>query len=449
MRFHALPALVSATALMALGQATAPQPAAGKLGAGLEAEIAREGRARVVILLAGHEQDGDFAARSLSAQRAQTRVLARLEPDDLVTSYRFRALHALAGELSAPGLARLANDPDVARIDLDVPGGGGLAESAPLIRATALHSRGVTGKGVSVAVLDTGVASTHPDLGDDLVAEQCFCTNGDGTGCCPGGGRERDGRGSAEDDHGHGSNVSGIVTAAGRVAASGIAPDAKLVAVKVLDSQNRFSSTAQVLAGLDWLLASRPDVRVVNMSLGTDAQFEGHCDRAASWVQAFSEAVGALRGRGTSVFACSMNRGAPREIAAPACVSSVVAVGATYDANFPSVVNSACTDAPAVADAITCFSNSGVALDLLAPGASISSAGLNGGRSTYRGTSQAAPHAAGAAALLLELQPSLTPDQVESALKETGVPIADSRNGLVFPRIDVAAAASRAASTGR
>jgi subtilisin family serine protease len=293
------------------------------------------------------------------------------------------------------------------------------------------------------------VASTHPDLGDDLVGEQCFCANTDGTGCCPGGGRERSGAGSAEDDHGHGSNVSGIVTSAGRVAPAGVAPDAKLVAVKVLDSQNRFSGISQVLAGLDWVLATRPDVRVVNMSLGTGAQFEGYCDRGASWTVAVAEAIGALRARGTLAFACSMNTGSPRELAAPACIAGVVAVGATYDSDFTSATSLGCTDAPAAADAVTCFSNSGVALDLLAPGAPITSAGLSGGRSTFRGTSQASPHAAGAAALLLELNPGLGPDQLEALLVATGRPVLDPRNGLTFPRVDVAAAATRAAVGAR
>jgi subtilisin family serine protease len=126
-----------------------------------------------------------------------------------------------------------------------------------------------------------------------------------------------------------------------------------------------------------------------------------------------------------------------------------VAVGATYDSTFASITANGCTDAPAAADGIACFSNSGVALDLLAPGAPITSTGLNGGRSTFRGTSQASPHAAGAAALLLELNPALTPDQLESALKETGVPLLDARNGLLFPRIDVVTAVARAASSAR
>ncbi len=76
----------------------------------------------------------------------------------------------------------------------------------------------------------------------------------------------------------------------------------------------------------------------------------------------------------------------------------------------------------------------------LAPGAAISAAGRGGGTSTFLGTSQASPHAAGAAALLLQARPDLSPGQIEAALKSTGAPITDPKNGLSFKRIDVKSA---------
>lgn len=77
---------------------------------------------------------------------------------------------------------------------------------------------------------------------------------------------------------------------------------------------------------------------------------------------------------------------------------------------------------------------------MLAPGAAIASTGLGGGIATFIGTSQAAPHAAAAAALLFQAKPGLTPDQVLNALKATGAVVSDPRNGLSFPRIDLLAA---------
>jgi hypothetical protein len=129
-------------------------------------------------------------------------------------------------------------------------------------------------------------------------------------------------------------------------------------------------------------------------------------------------------------------------------VSSALAVGAVYDQNFgpmpPSLFG--CTE-PTAPDKVTCFTNSGPKLDLLAPGAPITSAGLGGGLSTYFGTSQASPHAAGLAALLLQAMPGLTPSQVASAMKTSGKPVTDARNGLTFPRIDALAALTSLGAT--
>ncbi len=94
----------------------------------------------------------------------------------------------------------------------------------------------------------------------------------------------------------------------------------------------------------------------------------------------------------------------------------------------------------AAADKVTCFSNTDTTLDLLAPGAVITSDGLGSGLSSFIGTSQASPHCAGAAALLLQINATLTPAQIESTLKSTGKPITDSRTGMITPRIDLLAA---------
>jgi subtilisin family serine protease len=423
---------------------SAQESRASFIGPGVESAL-RAGRAPVVIMLRNSAgPHADIATATAASQTVQARVLARLGAEGFAPRYRLRAIAALVGDLTPAGLARLARDPDVLRVDLDVPGSGGLTESAPLVRAREVQALGITGKGVTVAVLDTGLATAHADLADDLVDERCFCSHSDGSGCCPGGGREASGRGSAEDDNGHGTNVTGIITSAGRVAPAGIAPDAKIVAVKVIDSDNRFSGTGQVLAGLDYVLTSRPEVRVVNMSLGTSELFRGSCDQAAAFTQAFTAEVTALRARGTLVFAASMNGGSQQELAAPACVAGVVAVGATYDSDL-GARQYACTDPTTGPNVVACFSNSGPALDLLAPGAEITSTGRTG-TSTYHGTSQATAHASGGAALLLELNPKLSADAIEAVLKATGVPVTDARNGLVFPRIDLAAAVAAASA---
>src|SRR5205085_1311102 len=95
---------------------------------------------------------------------------------------------------------------DVLRVDLDRPVHATLAESGALIHASDVHDQGVTGAGVTVAVIDSGVDVNHPDLSDHIAGQACFCS-----GCCPAG------AGAAPDDNGHGTNVAGIVAGAGRV----------------------------------------------------------------------------------------------------------------------------------------------------------------------------------------------------------------------------------------
>ena len=140
-----------------------------------------------------------------------------------------------------------------------------------------------------------------------------------------------------------------------------------------------------------------------------------------------------------TVFVSSGNDRSIADLEAPACISTAMAVGAVYDADFGMFSGFGCSEA-AAPDRVTCFSNSTADVRLFAPGAAITSTGLGGGRSTFFGTSQASPHAAGVAALLLQADPTLTPALIEAALTQTGVPVTDPRNQLTFPRVDAMAA---------
>jgi hypothetical protein len=176
------------------------------------------------------------------------------------------------------------------------------------------------------------------------------------------------------------------------------------------------------------------------MSLGTDRLYTGRCDTADASTRALASVVATLRARGTLVFASSMNNRSTTAMAAPACIAGVVSVGAVYASRGPSFFVFGCRDAAPAPDRVACFSDSDSALDLLAPGALVVSTGRGGGTSIYTGTSQASPHAAGAAALLLEADPSVSAATLERLLKTTGRPVTDPRNGVIVPRIDVAAA---------
>src|SRR5436305_12080710 len=362
-------------------------------------------------------------------------VLSRFLPGELTLRRRYQTVNALAGDVTLAGLLRLQADPRVLRVDLDQGGKAHLVQARALARIDPVLAAGLTGRGVTVAILDSGVDEQHPDLATDLAAEQCFCSGGS-SGCCPNRSTTQSGPGSAQDDNGHGTNVAGIVTSDGTVAPRGGAPDAKIVMVKVLDANNSFCCSSDVVAGLDWILNNRPDVNVVNMSLGTSDLFGGTCDSSTAYTSSYATAVNALRGRGVLVFASAGNNQANR-MAAPACVANVVSVGAVYDsdvgaATFPGV----CTDSTTAADQVTCFSNSDSATDLFAPGAVTTSTGPGGGTSDHMGTSQASPLVAACAADLLQAYPGTAADALEAALKTSPARVTDPKNGLSFPRLD-------------
>jgi subtilisin family serine protease len=146
---------------------------------------------------------------------------------------------------------------------------------------------------------------------------------------------------------------------------------------------------------------------------------------------------------GITVFAAAGNGGQADKLMAPACVSGVVAVGNVYDAPLARLSWPTCVDQNIKADQVACSSNSSPALDLLAPGVSITSAKLGGGQTALSGTSMSTPHAAAVAALLLQADPSLTPAELEALLKTSGVPVTDQRNNQITPRIEALTAVTQ------
>lgn len=395
-----------------------------------------------VPTLEGPPRQGQARRPSREAvTRAQDEALAALRPGDFTVSRRFRTIPAFAGTLTAAGLERLRAAPGIRRIDVDPPGRAHLAQSVPLVNGDDLRALGYTGEGVTFAIIDSGVDTDHPDLADDLVAQACFCSTGGA--CCPNGTSVQFGPGAAEDEIGHGSHVAGIVTSRGQQASFGVAPDAALVVVKVMGDSGTFCCASDVVAGLDWILDTRPEVQVINMSLGSFALYAGTCDNATAETQAYSAVINALRDRGTITFVSSGNDASPNAMGAPACVGASMSVGSVYDADIGGVGFGACSDPATAADMVSCFSNSNATTDLFAPGAAIRSDYLFGGTATFYGTSMAAPHAAGCAAALIEAVPTLTPATIEANLEATGQPVVDPKNGLIFPRIDCLAALQR------
>jgi subtilisin family serine protease len=231
-----------------------------------------------------------------------------------------------------------------------------------------------TGLGVHAYVIDTGIRTTHRDF--EGRAEVGFDAMNDGR--------------NGQDCHGHGTHVAGTVGGA----TYGVAKQAKLYAVRVLDCRGS-GSTASVVAGVDWVTANRQLPAVANMSLG------GGLDQALDDAVRRSIAAGVVY----SIAAGNENRDAC--LGSPARVGEAITVGATNDG-----------------DQRASFSNYGACVDLFAPGNNITSAwnGSDGETKTISGTSMAAPHVAGAAAVYLQDHASAPPETVAAALSETATP---------------------------
>ena len=399
-----------------------------KVGPGVAGAPTGGSRVSVIVSLAGDMTPPGGAHQAVDPEAlaaSQARVLAAVPSSEFALAQQYTAVPALAGDATAAGVWALAAQPDVAHVALNRQIQADLGEAVPLINADDVHSLlGITGAGVVAAVLDTGIDTDHPLLSDDLIYQECFLDSG----TCPGGGTTGP---SAEDGHGHGSHVSGIITSAGPPV--GVAPDANIEAFKVLDDDG-FGSFANVLAAYDNIITSHPEVDLINMSLGDGGSYlPGSCEGD---MPALTSAIATTRAMGITTFAATGNNGSKSGIGYPACLNDIVSVGAVYDANVGPQFWSSCSDPATAADQVVCFSQSNISLDLLAPGSRINSTVSGGGLANFSGTSMASPMALGVAALLLDSEPSLTPDDVETRLTETGVPITDAANGIVTCRVD-------------
>ena len=376
----------------------------------------------IVSLRAGAAPSSNAAKARPAIAAAATRALAAVAPGDFQVDRQYEVTPAFAGRATATGAQALAAQPDVLSVALDRAVHADLTEAVPLIRADVVQNTlGLTGAGVVVAVLDTGIDTNHPLLADSLTHQECYLV----LAICPGGPNV------AEDGNGHGTHVSGIITSNGPPV--GVAPGASIEAFKVLDDTGS-GEFSDILLAYDHIIAHHPEVDLINMSLSDGGTYgPSICDVG---IPAVTADLAATRALGITTFAAAGNNQAKNGLGYPACLTDVVAVGAVYDAN----VGPFSCDATTAPDHVTCFSQSDSALDLLAPGAVIQSTFFGGGLANLAGTSMASPAAVGAAALLLQSEPGLTPANLEARLKSTGKPIVDSANGIITCRVDAFAA---------
>lgn len=343
-----------------------------------------------------------FTAKQASSQSASERKIVVFKPEvsqqerlsllsrhQVTLGKELRLINATAVRVSPLAAERLARDPNVLRIDPDVevfalPRYRPRPTPTPTIAASQTIPWGIlkinaddawnisSGSGVKVAVIDTGVDRDHPDLDANLAGCLNFIQSWK----------------TCEDDNGHGTHVSGIIAAENNnFGVVGVAPNARLYALKVLNSQGS-GYLSDIIEALDWAIANK--MQVVNMSLGTSSN-----------VLSFQEAVQRASAAGIIQVAAAGNSGsADNTVIYPAKYSEVIAASAIDGT-----------------DNVPYWSSRGPEVDLAAPGVNIYSTYLKGKYQTLSGTSMAAPHVAGVVALRLEDHPGDNPSIMELILE--------------------------------
>ncbi len=415
--YRTVPWAMTAALLLASSTRASPPPRpAPAVGAEVLREVREQGEARVVISLRSLPPDPEGGLRPEAPGRRGAELLESLPAGSWREGRSLRSVPVIVARLTGAALSRLLNDPRVSRIDRDEKVTGMQSDSVSQIGADRVQALGFTGQGVTVAVLDSGTDPIpNVDLDSSLDGEECFCSN-DG-GCCPDGTSRQSGPGSAASVTSHGTGVIGIITSDGVVAPLGVAPSARILAIRVLDD-GLVGTFGDILEALDWVLENRKDIRLVNMSLAA-GPYPPDCDHLNAFNEAVAEMSEILRERGGLMIAAAGNNYSLSMMGSPGCVSSVVSVGAV--------------DA---ADRVMAFSDATPSLDLLAPGDRILTTGSYGFLISLTGTSAATPHVTGAAALLLSASPGLSAQELEDRLEQKGVPVLDWRNGATYPRVD-------------
>ena len=265
------------------------------------------------------------------------------------------------------------------------------------IDADLALAAGHVGAGVKVCVIDTGIDKDHPDLVGNVKGGINFVWQK---------GKIRPG--AWDDDNGHGTHVAGVIAAVdNEIGVIGVAPKASLYAAKALDRKGS-GYVSDVIAAIQWAVSN--DIQVVNMSLST-----------AVHIEALQTACDAACAQGVTVVASAGNSGdgsvETDEVQYPAAYASVVAVAAT-----------------ASGDSVPSWSSSGPQVELAAPGVSVRSTYKKGGYETLSGTSMAAPHVSGTAALVRgagAISPADLRARLAATAEDIGADVRLAGNGLV------------------
>jgi serine protease AprX len=335
---------------------------------------------------------------------------------------QFWIINAISLHASPELIERLAKRDDIVRIELDSrfvaqedyfpQMSGSSIENATSeikrINATRAWELGITGSGINISIIDTGINPSHPDIAGrvtrwkDLIANQPL----------------------PYDDFGHGTHVAGIAAGNGSGGTTtGVAPEANLFGVKVLDGTGS-GYESDIITGIQWSIDNKADI--ISMSLGSSQTWTTpNCDADdPAMATAINNAINA----GLVVVVAAGNT--PSGVSSPGCIGGAIAVGAVYSS-----------------DTITSFSGRGSAMSdhgLVAPGSGITSLNfLTSGYTIKSGTSMATPYVSGTVADLLHAARNkglvLSPAQIRRILENTSVDLGTTGKDNVYGagRIDV------------
>jgi serine protease AprX len=305
-----------------------------------------------------------------------------------------------------------------------------LDDSVPTIGANELWSE-YDGSGIIIAVIDTGIDSSHPDLKNKIVDQVSFVKD----------------EPSSEDEHGHGTHVAGIIAGSGNASGSkymGVAPEASLMSIKVLDEYG-WGTASSAISGIEYAVDHGADV--ISLSLG---DYIWPPDGTDPLAMAANAAVDA----GVVVVAAAGNAGTALYIASPASAEKVIAVGATTKQDDIAIYSSMgptwdhrikpevsapggavfIDDDPAELGIVS-VKAFGSLIEMLKPDYIVDQYYI-----ALSGTSMATPHVSGVVALMLQAHPDWTPDKIKQQLMNTAVDLGESPNAQGVGRIDAVSA---------
>ena len=397
---------------------------------------------RISVIVRIDDQGAFQPGRAVDKEKLRAAQDAFLEKlgDSVVHVSRFQAFPLLAYTVDTTGLAIMKEDEQV----LDVQENGRrhmhLVQSAPMIGAPGAWDSGLTGSGQYVVVIDTGVDSSHPFLKDKVAVEACI-SGYLGESVCPNGQDYQFGPGTAMPcdlaDCEHGTHVAGIV-AGNMPSMHGIARGAKIIAIQVASRLTDPDDCgdepapcmtfwdADIIKAMDLAYDLKQEdgyqIAAVNMSLGGSEKYTQTCDTE---YPAYASAARWLKDIGVATVVSSGNESFRNGVSAPGCMSNVISVGSVCDTKNTSVCRLG-------EGQLANSSNVSSFMSLLAPGAMITSSVPGTSYGTWSGTSMAAPHVAGAWALMKQRKPKASVDDVLSELRRNAKLVSDGRsNGVV------------------